>query len=145
MTKGGHYLLALKENQGNLYEDAVFGFKTCPVESVSEEWEYGHGQYEVRKCNILPSEEVVFPEIQEQWCGLKTLIRVECIRQINDRKMEETRYYISDEEGLSAAFLTQRPEGAGILKIIYTGIWTLLSGKIAAGQGREMHLKISPR
>jgi hypothetical protein len=26
-----------------LYEDAAFGFKTCPVESVSEEWEYEHG------------------------------------------------------------------------------------------------------
>jgi hypothetical protein len=33
-TKGGHYLLALKENQGNLYDDAVFGFKTCLAESV---------------------------------------------------------------------------------------------------------------
>jgi hypothetical protein len=60
-----------------LYEDAVFGFKTCPVktcpaESISEEWEYDHGRYEVRKCSILPSEKVLFPEIQEQWCGLKT-------------------------------------------------------------------------
>jgi predicted transposase YbfD/YdcC len=110
-TKGGHYLLALKENQGNLYEDAVFGFKTCPVESVSEEWEYDHGRYEIRKCSILPSEKVLFPEIQEQWCGLKTLVRVESIRQIKDRKMEETRYYISDEEGLSAAYFNATVRG----------------------------------
>ncbi|MDR0348774.1 MAG: ISAs1 family transposase, partial [Tannerella sp.] len=57
--KGGHYLLALKENQGNLYNDTVFGFKTCSAESVSEEWEYDHGRYEVRKCSIIPSEKVL--------------------------------------------------------------------------------------
>jgi predicted transposase YbfD/YdcC len=101
--KGGHYLLALKENQGNLYEDAVFGFKTCPVESVSEDWEYDHGRYEVRKCSIIPSEKVLLPEIQKQWNGLKTLVRVEASRQIKDRQEKETRYYISDEEGLNAS------------------------------------------
>jgi predicted transposase YbfD/YdcC len=110
-TKGGHYLLALKENQGNLYEDAVFGFKTCPVESISEEWEYDHGRYEVRKCSILSSEKVLFPEIQKQWCGLKTLVRVEAFRQIKDRKMEETRYYISDEEDLPAAYFNAAVRG----------------------------------
>jgi predicted transposase YbfD/YdcC len=100
--KGGHYLLALKENQGNLYEDAVFGFKTCSAESVSAEWEYDHGRYEVRKCSIIPSEKVLLPEIQKQWSGLKTLVRVEAGRQIKDRQVEETRYCISDEEGLNA-------------------------------------------
>ena len=51
--KDGHYLLALKENQKGLLEDAIRGFKSCSVESVSEEWEYGHGRYEVRKCSII--------------------------------------------------------------------------------------------
>jgi predicted transposase YbfD/YdcC len=103
-TKDGHYLPALKENQKGLYEDTLFGFKTCPMESVSEEWEYDHGRYEVRKCSIISSNNALLPEVQEQWSGLKTLIRVESSRQIKDRQIQETRYYISDEEGLSAAY-----------------------------------------
>ena len=102
--KGGHYLLALKENQKGLLEDTVCGFNTCSAESVSEEWEYDHGRYEVRKCSIISSINALLPETQQQWSGLKTLIRVEAGRQIRDRQVRETRYYISDEEGLSAAY-----------------------------------------
>jgi predicted transposase YbfD/YdcC len=102
--KGGHYLLALKENQGNLYEDTVFGFKTCSAESVSEDWEYDHGRYEVRKCSIIPSQKVLLPEMQNRWSELKTLVKVESSRQIKDRQVTEIRYYISDEEGQNAAY-----------------------------------------
>jgi predicted transposase YbfD/YdcC len=63
-AKGGHYLLALKENQKNLYEDVTVGFKTCSAESVSEEWKYGHGRYEVRKCSILPSKNALLAEVE---------------------------------------------------------------------------------
>jgi hypothetical protein len=94
----------LKENQKNLYEDAAVGFKTCSTESVSEEWEYGHGRYEVRKCSILPSKNALLAETQKQWNRLETLIRVESSRQIKDGLKRETGYYISDEEGLSAAY-----------------------------------------
>jgi predicted transposase YbfD/YdcC len=89
-SKGGHYLLALKENRGNLYEDAVFGFKTHLAKSFSEEWECDHGRYELRKCSIIPSENVLLPEIQKQWSGLKTLIRVEAGRQTKDGQTQET-------------------------------------------------------
>ena len=94
-----------------MYEDTVFGFKTCPQESVSEEWEYDHGRYEVRKCSVIPSEKVLLPETQNQWSGLKTLVRVESKRQIKDRQVEETRYYISDEEGLSTAYFNASVRG----------------------------------
>jgi predicted transposase YbfD/YdcC len=110
-SKGGHYLLALKENQGNLYEDAVFGFKTNPAKSFSEEWEYDHGRYELRKCSIISSENVLLPEIQKQWSGLKTLIKVEASRQSKERQTQETRYYISDEEGFSAAYFNALVRG----------------------------------
>ena len=110
-SKRGHYLLALKENQGSLYEDAVFGFKTNSANSFSEEWEYDHGRYELRKCSIIPSENVLLPEIQKQWSGLKTLIKIEAYRQTKDRQTQETRYYISDEEGLSATYFNALVRG----------------------------------
>jgi predicted transposase YbfD/YdcC len=112
-TKGGHYLLALKENQKNLHEDVIAGFKTCSAESVSEEWKYDHGRYEIRKYSILPSKNALLAEAQKQWSGLKILIMVEASRQIKDRLMQETRYYISDEKGLSAAYYNSFVRGHG--------------------------------
>jgi predicted transposase YbfD/YdcC len=110
-TKGGHYLSALKENQKNLYEDVTVGFKTCSAEIVSEKWEYDHGCYEVRKCSIFPSKNALLAEAQKQWIGLKTMIMLGSSRQIKDRLMHETRYYISDEERLSAAYYNSLVRG----------------------------------
>jgi len=104
IEKGGDYLLSLKANQRDLYDDAVCGFKACVPESVSETWEYDHGRYETRKCSIVSSEKVLLPENQENWRGLKTLIKVEATRTVKDKTTTETRYYISSESGLSANY-----------------------------------------
>jgi predicted transposase YbfD/YdcC len=111
VEKGGHYLLSLKANQKELYADVVSGFKACRAESVSEEWEYDHGRYEVRKCSIIQSNTVLLPENQEKWCGLKTLIKVEASRTVKDRETKETRYYISDEEGMKASYFNALVRG----------------------------------
>ena len=108
VDKGGHYLLSLKANQQELYDDVVCGFKS---ESISEEWEYDHGRIEVRKCSIISSKNALLDENQEQWYGLKTLIRVEASRTVKDKETKETRYYISDEEGLSAAYYNSLVRG----------------------------------
>jgi len=103
--KKGHYLLSLKENQGNLYEEAVSGFKAVHSQSVSEEWEYAHGRYETRKCHIISAKDVLLEEYLEQWSGLQTLIKIESSRTIKDKTSSEIRYYISDESGFSANYL----------------------------------------
>jgi predicted transposase YbfD/YdcC len=110
-SKGGHYLLSLKENQQELYDDVACGFKACRAEDISEEWEYDHGRYETRKCSILQSQEVLLPENGQLWSNLKTLIKIESTRVIKDRQMQETRYYISDEEGFSAAYFNSLVRG----------------------------------
>jgi predicted transposase YbfD/YdcC len=53
VEKQGHYLLALKTNQRELYDDVECGFKACKPENISETWEYDHGRYETRKCSNL--------------------------------------------------------------------------------------------
>ena len=111
IEKDGHYLLSLKENQRELYDDTVCGFKACAPESLSETWEYDHGRYETRKCSIIPSEKVLLPENQENWCGLKTLIKVEATRTIKNKITTETRYYISSESGLSANYFNALVRG----------------------------------
>jgi predicted transposase YbfD/YdcC len=37
-------------------------------------------------------------------CRMKTLIRVDVCRNVKDKETRETRYYISDEECMSAAY-----------------------------------------
>ena len=111
VEKGGDYLLSLKANQRELYDDTVCGFKACAPESVSETWEYDHGRYETRKCSIIPSEKVLLPENQETWCGLKTLVKVEATRIIKDKTTTETRYYTSSESGLSANYFNDLVRG----------------------------------
>ena len=104
VKKEGHYLLALKTNQRELYDDAECGFKVRKPISISENWEYDHGRYETRKCSILPAGEVLLPENLSQWCGLKTIIKVEAMRLIRGKETSETRFYISDEQGKTAEY-----------------------------------------
>ncbi|OAV65487.1 Transposase [Bacteroidales bacterium Barb6XT] len=59
VEKTDHYLLALKQNQPDLLNDASCGFMACPPESVCEEWEYDHGRYETRKCSIIKAKDAV--------------------------------------------------------------------------------------
>ena len=104
VKKGGHYLLALKTNQRELYDDTECGFKACKPESMSETWEYDHGRYETRKCSILSSEGILLFENQSQWCGLKTIIKVDATRLIRGKETSETRFYISDEQDKTAEY-----------------------------------------
>jgi predicted transposase YbfD/YdcC len=109
--KGGHYLLSLKENQRGLYEDTVCVFKACAAESVSEEWEYDHGRYEVRKCSIIKAQDALLDEHLKVWTDLKTLVKVEATRMIKEKETKEIRYYISDEQGLSATYFNALVRG----------------------------------
>lgn len=110
-NRKGHYLLALKQNQAELYDDVATGFKVCPSASISEDWEYDHGRYEVRECSIIKAEDALLEETAKQWPSIKTLVKVQASRRINDRQTTETRYYISDEENLNAAYFNALVRG----------------------------------
>jgi hypothetical protein len=100
----------------------VCGFKACKAESISEDREYDRGRFETRKCSIISSKNALSDENPEHWCGLKTLIRVDACRTVKEKETRETRYYISDEESMSAACYNALARG-GVSRIICTGIW----------------------
>jgi predicted transposase YbfD/YdcC len=133
VEKEGSYLLSVKANQRELHEDIVCGFKACAPASISETWEYDHGRYETRKCSIIASDKVLLPEYQANWCGLKTLVKVEATRIIKEKETTEIRYYISNENESSAKYFNDLVRGhwgtvtepVEVLKIIYIGIWTV--------------------
>ena len=111
IAQKGHYFLALKQNQPELYQDVIGSFKACHPESIKEEWEYERGRFEVRKCSILYAKNVLLEENLEEWSELKTLVKIEAMRMIGKKHSHEVRYYISDEENLPASYYNALARG----------------------------------
>ena len=109
--QNGHYLLAVKQNQKELFEDITCAFKANKPSSVEENWEYDHGRFELRTCSILSAESTMEEEVVEQWSGLQTIVKIESIRIIKDKKTTETRYYISDENESNALYFSHLVRG----------------------------------
>lgn len=57
-SKQANYLLSVKQNQRNLYEMTSEAFIDNKVLLSDEQWEYDHGRYETRYCEILEVKKV---------------------------------------------------------------------------------------
>ena len=109
--KEADYLLALKENQSNLYEDVQTYFqwleKEKPASETYQHWsgrlEKGHGRLEKRDVTIATS--IDWLENSEHWLDLHTLVQYRCTRESCGIKTVTDRYYISsfdtDAEGFA--------------------------------------------
>jgi len=91
------YLLAVKKNQGNLYKEVSDDLTWQSARSFNETWEYDHGRYEVRKCQIVKAAEVLSPMLLEKWKGITTLVKIVAERTINGLTTSQSRLYISSD------------------------------------------------
>lgn len=93
------YVLALKGNHGKLHEQVGDFF------AIAEQHEYkaldaqphvtcekDHGRIESRRVVALSSEHL---EQVGTWAGLKSMIMVESIREIGEKRTSERRFYVS--------------------------------------------------
>jgi predicted transposase YbfD/YdcC len=103
VAQGGDYVLALKENQPHLHEDVVslfiwadnVGFEGIAHE-LAETTNASHGRIEVRHCWTISDPQCLeMIADHSEWCGLRTVIRVEARRTQGTQTSVETRYYIS--------------------------------------------------
>ena len=97
IEKEADYLLAVKQNQGQLYEEIDENFKYEKAKQVSKKWDYGHGRYEIRSCKIMSGKEVISPDLLEKWEGLETIIEIISERRMKDITTIHKRYYISSQ------------------------------------------------
>jgi len=95
----GDYVLALKGNQGSLFEDVklymdsiVDGELKRSYQTIST-LDKGHGRIEER--HYWMTESIDWLPQKELWNGLKSVGVVEAIRHIGDKISVERRYYIS--------------------------------------------------
>jgi predicted transposase YbfD/YdcC len=103
IEKGGDYILALKENQGQLYEDANELFAGAQeVNFFDVEHTYAkttnknHGRIEVRECwSITDPDFTHYLRGFENWKGLRSLVIVRSQRQTSDGTSQEDRFFIS--------------------------------------------------
>jgi predicted transposase YbfD/YdcC len=107
IDQGGEYLLALKENQGTLYEDVTLFFeeaRACPaaglIQGEYREVDGGHGRVEVRHCFTV-GEIDWLRERHPAWSQLSSIVQVEAERRVGEKRSREVRYYISSLPGES--------------------------------------------
>jgi len=100
---GGDYLLAVKENQGHLFEDIQFLFEVDVAQGMKDaQYQYaksvnkGHGRIETRECWATDREEhLALVRKRQQWKGLKSIVRMVSQRQMGETIEVQTRYFIS--------------------------------------------------
>ena len=99
-SKRGDYVLALKENQKNLYEDVrLFLNEESEKKKLRENGKYkktvekAHGQIEIRE--YYQTEEIRWLAQKKEWKGLKSIGMEEKTIQKDGIERKEYRYYIS--------------------------------------------------
>ena len=106
VEQGGDYVLAVKENQGHLFEDVkdLFdGYDSVKFQGIPHGYHKtthkGHGRIEIRECWILgDADSVQYVRRYGDWKNLRTLIRVHGERRVGHKTSGETRYFIASIE-----------------------------------------------
>jgi len=96
IKKDADYILAVKGNQEQLYQDIKDEFRFAKNITFDLTEGVDHGRIETRKCSIIT--DFQFIADNNKWKNLKTIIQIESTREFkNSEKPTEqaTRYYIS--------------------------------------------------
>jgi predicted transposase YbfD/YdcC len=122
VERGGDYLLAVKENQGQLYQDLQMLFAgdqetgfTQANYSHTRKVSNSHGRMEIRQCWAISTEEYLdFVRNRGHWMGLQTLAMIVSERRMAEKTEIKTRYYISSRPLDAKALLKAKRDHWGI-------------------------------
>jgi len=106
VERGGDYVLAVKENQGQLYQDLkdlFAGYQAANFRDVPHDYHRtvnkGHGRIEIRQCwTLADSDSLDYLRQRRDWAHLRTLVMVVAERRLAAKTSRETRYYIASIE-----------------------------------------------
>ena len=110
---GADYVLAVKQNQGHLFEDVrdlfqgaeEFGFEGVPLD-FARTVEKGHGRIESRECWVVADPGCLeYLENGKQWAGLEAAVKVPAWRETDRGVSIQSRYYISSLKTPAARML----------------------------------------
>lgn len=108
IDKQADYILAVKRNQQELYDDIVMLFKHQEPQQTHIKDDKGHGREERRICSIMTNLSAI-QQHTYNWKHLSTLIKIESTRYIKTTQKQEhaIRYYISSVQGKTAEQFNQ--------------------------------------
>jgi predicted transposase YbfD/YdcC len=102
IAQGGDYVLALKGNQGTLYEDVKLFLEDAETALARAETVDGeHGRIEVRQAGV--STDIAWLQDGHAWPGLQAIGKVTASRETAGKVSLETRYFL-----MSQAFSAER-------------------------------------
>ena len=100
IERGADYVLALKGNQGGLFEDVQWLFQQAQASgfegvahSFAQSIDKGHGRIEIRRCWTLS--DLNYLTQRPLWIGLQTVVMVQSERRCNGQITTENRFFIS--------------------------------------------------
>lgn len=104
---GGDYVLALKENHGQLHEDVTLLFDDLVAScfsaysfDVKQTVNGGHGRLETRQCWTISDPKVVQAlRGTKNWEKLRSVVKVQAKRNDGQKETVEDRYYLSSLDG----------------------------------------------
>lgn len=126
----GDYVLALKENQGSLYENVADTFRLAQQEQFpdvtahfKQTVEKGHGRLEIRKHWLIDDgEHLSYLDEEGNWKGLQAIGMVQSERRIGQQVEHKTRYYLLSFRGDVDRFATSLRSHWGIENCVH---WVL--------------------
>jgi predicted transposase YbfD/YdcC len=116
LAQGGDYLLQLKENQGNLYEDVDLLFQDLTASSYRA-YDYAtdktvdkdHGRIEIRQAwTISDAETIAALRNSERFVGLRTVMKVRLERRVDEEVSIEHHYYIASSRAGAPTLLAAK-------------------------------------
>lgn len=101
ISQKADYILAVKKNQKELWENVTASVKLLTPDSESKNVEAGHGRIESRICRTYNDLSLIRREWD--WPGLKSLVEIQSHRHHKKTGKEETetRYYITSVKASS--------------------------------------------
>lgn len=103
VSRQGHYLLALKKNQGQLYEQVTHRMQQTKSQlPVDEQVDFGSGRIETRRCYVAT--DLALYDDLAQWPSCRAVVMIEAQREIDGVVSHQTRYYLSDTVLSASAF-----------------------------------------
>jgi predicted transposase YbfD/YdcC len=122
IDREGDYLLAVKENQGNLYEDIhdlfeddqKYNFENAPY-NYAKTVNKDHGRIEIRQCWAISDPEYLATiRNRDRWHGLKSLAMIISERHIGEESEVQTHYFITSLENDAGKILNAKRSHWGV-------------------------------
>lgn len=112
LAQEGDYVLALKENQGTLYQDVQDSFRQARANQFAQirhteaqTVDKGHGRIEIRRHWVITDEAyLAWLQAEHQWPGLAAIGMVEAERRVGAERSSETRCYLLSSPLAAPAF-----------------------------------------